>query len=523
MSYLTTINKSGIKLLFSFLAISLTACSPNEDTLQADNQNKPNVVIFYVDDLGYGDVGVYGAKGVETPNIDALANNGIKFTDAHTSAATCTPSRYSLLTGEHAFRGNARVLKGNAALIIPTDKPTLPKMLKKAGYKTAVVGKWHLGLGDGKSPIDWNGAVKPGPLEVGFDESFLLPATGDRVPTVYLKEHHVVNLSKDDPLSVSYKKKIGNRPTGYEQPELMRQFADEQHNKTIVNGISRIGWMKGGKSAEWVDEDFYTVFTDEANRFIAENKTKPFFLFFSFHDIHVPRLPHKRFQGKSDMGARGDAIVQMDYITGQIVDQLKLQGILDNTLIIFTSDNGAVLTDGYDDQAVELLGEHKPNGIYRGGKYSAFEAGTRVPTIVHYPNKVKPGVSSALMSQIDVYASLASLLGVELKENEAIDSENHLAALLDHSISGRVQLVEESYTHAIRFGKYKYIRPSKNTALWIKTKKNIEAGLSTKPQLYDLSNDPTESLNIASEHPTIVANLERKLQQVENRTTRTKL
>ena len=192
-----------------FAVAALSACSTSEQ--ETSKNTKPNVVIFYVDDLGFGDIGVNGAQGVTTPNIDALANNGINFTDAHSSAATCTPSRYSLLTGEYAFRKKAAVLKGDAPLLIGTEQPTLPKLLKKVGYQTAVVGKWHLGLGDGTKALNWNEAVSPGPLEIGFDYSFLMPATGDRVPTVYVENHTVVNLDPNDPITISYEERIGDR------------------------------------------------------------------------------------------------------------------------------------------------------------------------------------------------------------------------------------------------------------------------------------------------------------------------
>ena len=501
-----------------FAVAALSACSTSEQ--ETSKNTKPNVVIFYVDDLGFGDIGVNGAQGVTTPNIDALANNGINFTDAHSSAATCTPSRYSLLTGEYAFRKKAAVLKGDAPLLISTEQPTLPKLLKKVGYQTAVVGKWHLGLGDGTKALNWNEAVSPGPLEIGFDYSFLLPATGDRVPSVYLENHHVVNLDKNDPLYVSYQGKIGNRPTGYENPELRRQPADDQHNETIINGISRIGHMAGGKSAEWVDEDFHTVFTNKANNFIADNKDKPFFLFFSFHDIHVPRLPNDMFKGKSSMGVRGDAIIQMDWITGQVVKQLEKSGVLNNTIILFTSDNGPVLTDGYDDFAIEKLADHKPAGPYRGGKYSAYEAGTRMPTILHYPAKVKPGTSDSLMSQVDVYASLANLLQIPLADDEAIDSENHIKAWLDANQSGRKLLIEESYTLSLRDNNWKYIAPSNNKGEWITNSKNIESGLSNEPQLFDLSKDPSESQNLAKQKTNLVAQYQATLDKLVNRTTR---
>jgi arylsulfatase A-like enzyme len=500
----------------------LTAC--NSTTTEPDsspqNLDKPNIVIFYVDDLGYGDLGVYGAKGVQTPNVDALANNGLRFTDAHSSAATCTPSRYSLLTGEHAFRKKAKVLQGDAKLLIDPGQPTIASLVKKAGYKSAVVGKWHLGLGDGKSKLDWNQDVKPGPLEIGFDYSYLLPATGDRVPAVYLENYKVQNLSADDPLIVSYAGKVGNRPVGRDNPQLLRQPADDQHADTIINGISRIGYMQGGKSAEWTDEDFYTVFTDKANNFIADNKNNPFFLFFSFHDIHVPRLPNKKFQGKSSMGLRGDAIVQMDWITGQVVKQLEKQGVLDNTLIIFTSDNGPVLTDGYDDEAVQLLGEHKPAGPFRGGKYSAYEAGTRVPTIVHYPNKVKPGVNDSLMSQIDVYASIANMLNIPMAENEAIDSEVLTAAWLGESDQGRTQLIEESYTLSLRLGDWKYIAPSKGTNDWIRDNKNIEGGFQPTPQLFYLPNDQGEQNNLAGSSTEMVEKHQNIIDSIVSKTAR---
>lgn len=506
--------------------ILLGACSVSNDDKKIvsdadrNTQQKPNIVIFYVDDLGYGDLSAYGAKHVKTPNVDELANNGIRFTDAHSSAATCTPSRYSLLTGEYAFRNKASVLQGDAAMIIKPEQPTLAKVLKKAGYQTGVVGKWHLGLGDGKKPIDWNQAVKPGPLEIGFDYSFLLPATGDRVPTVYLENHHVLNLEKNDPLIINYEQKVGERPTGYENPELERQAADHQHNKTIINGIARIGWMQGGHKAEWKDEDFYKVFTDKANDFIRQNQADPFFLFFSFSDIHVPRLPNEQFLGKSGMGVRGDSILQMDWMTGQVVKQLKSLNLLDNTLIIFTSDNGPVLNDGYEDKAVELLGQHKPAGPYRGGKYSAYEAGTRMPTILHYPNQAKPGVSDALMSQVDIYASVANLVGVDLNQDEAIDSQNRLSAWLDASEPGRQYLLEESYTLSLRDGQWKYIKPTDKKATWVTNEKKIESGLSSSAQLFNLAQDPQEQNNLAKSQPLKVSQLNQKLTKIVNKTKR---
>jgi arylsulfatase A-like enzyme len=495
----------------------LSAChgsQPADSAVSVNEKNAslPNIVIFYVDDLGYGDVGSYGAVGVETPNIDRLAANGVRFTDAHSSAATCTPSRYSLLTGEHGFRRNAAILRGDAPLLIPVGKPTLPAMLKRAGYTTAVVGKWHLGLGDGE--LDWNGTIEPGPLEIGFDYAFLLPATGDRVPTVYVEDHKVVNLDPVDPITVSYKAKVGDRPTGYENPELLRFKADRQHSKTIVNGVSRIGHMAGGESALWVDEEFPDVFSARAAGFIRANRDRPFFLFHSFHDIHVPRLPHPRFKGMSTMGPRGDAIAQTDWIVGALIKELEALGIDDRTLLIFTSDNGPVLNDGYEDQAVELLGDHVPAGPLRGSKYSAYEAGTRVPTITYWPGTVLPGTSDALVSQIDIYASIARLVGLEPGDEEAGDSRDQLDVWLGHSKIGRDALVEESVGGlSLRHGSWKYIPPVDNPRPRTSTK-GVEGGFAKVPQLYDLGADIGERLNLAGQQPEWVNSLHLRLEQI---------
>jgi arylsulfatase A len=505
-------------LVILFLTLFVSACGGVKSAASNDSEakkNKPNIVIFYADDLGYGDLGSYGMTATQTPNIDALAKEGIRYTDAHSSAATCTPSRYSLLTGQYAFRNNAAILPGDAPLIIDHTKPTLPKMLQKAGYKTAVVGKWHLGLGDGD--VDWNKAVKPGPIELGFDYSFLMPATGDRVPTVYLENHHVVNLDPTDPITVSYKARIGERPVGTERPDLLKQLADLQHSRTIVNGISRIGWMAGGKSAEWRDEDFPLVFTDKAMAFIRESKDQPFMLFFPFSDIHVPRVPNEMFAGKSGMGPRGDAILQMDWMTGRIVDELKKQGIYDNTIILFASDNGPVMDDGYADNAEALRGDHEPGGGFRGGKYSAYEAGTRVPMIVTYPNGLQhAGESDALVSHIDFYKSLAALVGGKLSPGEAMDSQNVLAALLDSQAKGRDEMLEESFTLAIRKGSWKYIAPfDGNTPAWLANKTAIENGLQFGPQLFDLSKDIFEQNNLSQELPNKIKELHARIEAIK--------
>ena len=477
--------------------------------------DKPNIVIIYVDDLGYGDLSCYGATEVQTPNVDRLAEGGIKFTDGHCTAATCTPSRFSLLTGSYAFRKNAAILQGDAPALIQPGTSTLPGMLQQNGYKTAVIGKWHLGLGNGN--LDWNGKITPGPREIGFDYSYLIPATGDRVPCVMVENHYVVDLDLDDPITVSYKKKIGNDPTAIENPELARFAADGQHGKTIVNGVSRIGYMTGGNSARWRDETVPYQMLRKARNFINENKHQPFFLYFAFHDIHVPRLPDHRFEGATDMGVRGDAIVQMDYITGELVKHLEKEGVLENTLIVFSSDNGPVLNDGYKDEAIERLGDHKPAGPFRGGKYSCYEAGTRVPTIAHWPKKIVSGqVSNALISHVDLYASIASILNQELKDDEAPDSYNMVEAILGKDEKGRDYLLEEAFSYSLRYGNWKYIKPVKNARAngWIKSNKGIEPGFSTKPQLFDLSKDIFEENNLADQNKEILKKMENELKRI---------
>src|SRR3954468_1885133 len=220
----------------------------------AFSQTAPNIVLIYADDLGYGDVSSYGAKALATPNIDRLAKAGLRFTDAHAAAATCTPSRYALLTGEYAFRKpGTGVLPGDAALIIEPGRSTLASMLRAAGYATGVVGKWHLGLGPKGGP-DWNGAIAPGPNAIGFDYSFIMAATGDRVPTVYVENQRVVGLDAADPITVSYVAPLDGGPTGKANPDQLKMTPSHGHDQTIVNGISRIGYMKGGTAARWKDE-----------------------------------------------------------------------------------------------------------------------------------------------------------------------------------------------------------------------------------------------------------------------------
>lgn len=483
-------------------------------TCFAQKNAKPNVIFIYADDLGYGDLSCYGATKIQTPNLDKLAASGIRFTNGHATSATCTPSRYALMTGRYPWRKKGTgILPGDAALIIPTDKTTLPNLFKKAGYETAIVGKWHLGLGE-QVEKDWNGDIKPGPNEVGFNYSFIFPATADRVPTVFLENHKVVALDANDPITVDYKQKVGTDPTGKDHPELLKlqSSPNQGHNQTIVNGIGRIGYMSGGKMARWVDEELSTTFLSKAQQFIETSQKKPFFLYFALTEPHVPRMPATMFRGKSGLGLRGDAILQLDWTVGEIMKQLKNLNIDKNTVIVFSSDNGPVLDDGYQDEAVTKLNGHTPAGQFRGGKYSALEAGTRVPFILSWPGTVKPKVSDALVSQMDLLASFSKLIKQPIPSGDAPDSENLLDAFTGKSTKGRSVFVEHAGTLAIIKDGWKYISPSKGAAY--DKAVGIETGNSPEPQLYNLNEDKSEKNNLAAQQPALVNELKDLLMKI---------
>jgi len=479
--------------------------------------SRPNVVFIYADDIGFGDVACNGSKTIKTPNIDALAARGVRFTNMHSSAATCTPSRYALLTGEYAWRREGTgIAAGNAGSIIRPERFTLADLFKNAGYQTGVVGKWHLGLGDKTGTQDWNGHITPGPSDLGFDYSYIMAATGDRVPCVFVENEYVCNLDPQDPISVSYEKNFEGEPTGKLNPELLKMRPSHGHDMSIVNGISRIGYMKGGKSALWKDEEIADVLTEKALNFIEKSKDKPFFLYFATQDAHVPRVPNPRFVGTSGMGARGDAIVEFDWTVGEVVKTLKRLGLEKNTIIIFTSDNGPVVDDGYKDGAVELLGNHKPAGEFRGGKYSSFEGGTRVPGMVSWQGQVTPGVSNKLLCQVDMMATFAELLKVKIPSGAAPDSENHLAAWLNKGGNGRDYLVLQNVNNnlSIENGTWKLIAPGKGPAYGKET--NTEYGNVDQDQLYNLAIDKSEKVNVAVQNPQILEQLRNKLNQVKS-------
>jgi arylsulfatase A-like enzyme len=471
----------------------------------------PNIIFILADDIGYGDFSCYGATKVKTPNIDRLAASGLRFTDGHSAANVCTPSRFAFMTGQYAFRQpNTGIARGIEGLLIPEGRTTIAQVMKRAGYATGVVGKWHLGLG--KTPTDYNGEIKPGPLEIGFDYAWLLPATGDRTPCVWVENRKVVNLDPADPITLDY--------------SVQRGAPD-----SFINGIPRIGKQTGGKAALWKDDEISLVLANKGSAFIEKNKENPFFLYFATHNIHVPRVPNAQFRGKSECGTRGDAIVEFDWMVGQIIETVVRCGLREKTLIVLSSDNGGVLdTNGPDkvnSGTVETNNGHAFNGVLRGTKGSLYEGGTRVPFIVSWPKRVEPGVSDALVCQIDLMASLAALTGQKLAEQEGPDSVNVLPHLLGVKTENNIRdfLVEQNNTGsglALRQGAWKYIPGNvlamKRSSKREDQKKSVTGTKSDQPpvlgQLYNLTTDLCETNNLASVNPDRVKEMSLALKRI---------
>lgn len=462
----------------------------------------PNIVLILADDIGYGDLACYGAAHVKTPNLDRLAREGVRLTDAHATGAVCTPTRYGILTGQYAWRNKkgAHILSGVDPLSVPLDRPTLPSTLRDAGYATALVGKWHLGLGSEAQPVDYNAEIRPGPIECGFTQAFFIPATGDRVPCVFVQDHRVVGLDPKDPIAVSYGAKVGDDPTGAEHPELLKIKYGPGHDKTIVNGISRIGYMSGGHAARWVDEDTADTLTQKACAFIEEQKARPFFLYLATHDIHEPMVPHPRFRGTSDCGWRGDVIQEFDWSVGEVLNTLDRLGLAGNTLIFVTSDNGGAIKDTYDDGTNELHKRQPPNGPLRGQKGDLWEGGHREPFIARWPGHIPAGSTSAqLVGTVDFLATCAAAAGVKVADKAGPDSVNILPALTGEAkapLREELVLQANSQTNVgLRQGPWMYI-PSKS------------------PQLYNLEHDLKEEKNLAQDQPERVAAMAKRLEQI---------
>lgn len=506
-----------------FAQIAATAAAKPAEAPQPKTADRPNVLMIVADDLGYGDLACYGARNVETPNVDRLASQGVRFTNAHAAAATSTPSRYGILTGEYPIRRpNTDVAAGNAGMIIRPEQFTMADAFKCAGYRTGAFGKWHLGLGDSTATQDWNSQLPVGLGDIGFDKSYIMAATADRVPCVFIEDGHIANFDPENPVEVSYVKNFEGEPTGRENPELLYNLKPSHgHDMSIVNGISRIGYMKGGGKALWKDENIADSIVAHAKSFMtdAARRDEPFFMYFCTNDVHVPRFPHDRFRGKNPMGLRGDAIVQFDWSVGEMLATLDSLGLADNTIVILTSDNGPVVDDGYDDRAEELLNGHSPTGGLRGAKYSAFEGGTRVPFIVRWPQGGTPEgkVSDALFSQIDLMRTFSDLVGARVPATAGPDSFDALPTMLGLSDASRpwVLLQAQNRSLQLRTPDWKYIPPS-NGGPMITWGPKIETGFSSEPQLFDLKTDPKETKNVAPANKEQVAAYDELLSKIRS-------
>ena len=459
----------------------------------------PNIIFILSDDVGYGDLGCYGAQKVKTPHLDRLAREGLRFTDAHSTASVCTPTRFAFMTGRYGWRQRGTgIAAGNATLLFPPGTPTTPSLLQQAGYRTGIVGKWHLGVG--ATEVDFNAEIKPGPLEVGFGYAFIIPATGDRVPCVFIENHRVVGLDPADPILVSYGKPVGNEPTGLTHPQRLIIKADRQHSQAIVNGVSRIGYMTGGTAALWKDEDIADTLTRKAVAFLENQKTgQPFFLYLAPHDIHEPMVPHPRFRGTSGCGWRGDVIHQLDWTIGEVLGTLDRLGLARNTLVTFSSDNGGAIKNTYDDGTNHLHALQPPNGALRGFKSSLYEGGHRVPFLARWPARIPAGgTSDALIGLVDLPRTFAAIVGQPIPAGALPDSVDVSSAVLGvKGAKGRDQLVLQNNGQqplALRFGSWKLIQKPSGAA-----------------ELYDLATDPSEVKNLAAAQPERVKELAARL------------
>jgi len=439
----------------------------------------PNLLVIIADDVGWGDAGCYGATQVKTPHIDRLAREGVRFKNGYASAAVCTPTRYSLITGQYSWRQSAEglnkgVAKGDSTLLIPTTMATAPGLLKEAGYRTALIGKWHLGFGLTKP--DFNQELRPGPLETGFHEFFGIPATNDRIPTVFVRDHRVLGLDASDPIHYSF-----------DQAE-----AKSQGMSPWAAGRNRIGWAKGGKSAWWKDTEIADTHTRECVQFIERNKAAKFFLLFAPHNVHAPAIPGPRFAGSSGISSRADMLQELDASIGELLGTLDRLSLTNDTLIMYSSDNGAYVNDEKG---------HRPTGPWRGKKSQLWEGGTRVPFIVRWPARIQPGISADLASTLDVPATVCAAAGITLPKDALPDSHNLLPAMLGTKDAPRrdhLVLMSGNGDLAIRSGSFKYIPDLAVADGWYGGKKK-NPGAPARPGLYDLSKDPGETQNLMKE------------------------
>lgn len=508
------------KVISLLLGMGLILILSQSCTAADKKQQLPNIVLINADDLGYGDLSCYGATKLQTPNIDKLAEEGIRFTDAHAASAVCTPSRYALLTGEYPIRHgklNSPVFLKNK-LVIDTQKETIASILKKAGYSTACIGKWHLGFGN-TQPVDWNKPLTPGPNELGFDYYYGVPVVNSHPPFVYVKNHHVVGLTEDDPFVYGEKAKT---------KEIF-----EKMKLDAIGGADKAHEL-------YVDEEVGTHLKEKALDWIKGQKQKPFFLYFATTNIHHPFTPAPQFVGTSDCGIYGDFVHELDWIVGEIMQTLKQVGVEENTLVIFTSDNGGMINETGQKT---LQQGHKLNGDLLGFKFDAWEGGHRIPFIVNWPKKIKNGaVSEQLICNVDMLATFAALSGQILTEGQGQDSKNMLEVITgttNEQIRDEVLIAPFRKSHlSIRKGKWMFIggqngggftqsKPGTHAfggAAAISFAGQINSDIkdgkikenAAPAQLYDIEKDPFQITNIYNEFPEKVKEMEMLLKPYQD-------
>ena len=475
----------------------------------AEVAGKPNVVLILADDLGYGDLGCYGATKIKTPNIDRLATEGVRFTDAHAPAAVCQPSRYAILSGTYFMRARRQ---GEQTLYFHDGQVTLPSLLKSAGYRTAAIGKWHLGFGRGAEP-NYNTELKPGPLEVGFDSFFGCPRTHNEPPFVFVENHRVVGLDPADPLRII------------------------PHDEVARRGLKDWGWgaSEGAKAAHTARPQprIDLILADKAAQFIAEKRDQPFFLYLAFLAPHVPIAPAPEFQGTSQAGRYGDFIQQLDTCVGKVLEALNARGLTDNTLVFFTSDNGAVL------HGEALAAGHRANSVLLGQKTDAWEGGHRVPFIARWPGRIPAGSKcDRLLGLTDLMASIAAAARVPLPAGAAPDSLNQLPVLTDPARAAAIRtemLAQGTGGYALRQGDWLYLPKQGSSGMTMQVppgapwglpyakmglnNSDVDAQGKSKPdaspaQLYNLRDDPRQSTNRFPAEPDLAKRLAARLEQL---------
>jgi arylsulfatase A len=458
--------------------------------------DRPNVVLILADDFGYGSAACYGGTGLDTPHLDRLAKEGRRFTQGYANGSVCSPTRYGLLTGRYYWRTrvkDGRVLTHGEPLHIETDRLTLASLCKSRGYRTAAFGKWHLGMGPAGGRItDWSGEIKPGPLEVGFDHFFGMAGNPWGGPHSFIQDRAVTGRVPGQPVTVR-----GNRDdattVGIEKPW-------DYHRITEVLTQKAVGWLE-------------------------QNHKEPFFLYFAHTAVHRPIAPNPAFEGKSRFGTYGDFIHELDGSVGQVLATLDRLKVADNTLVIFTSDNGGVIAPTPEHAAAQKAGL-KVNGPLRGKKHDIWEGGFRVPFLARWPGKVPAGtVSDQVVCATDVLATLAGVLGVGLKPGQAEDSFDARGAFLGAGpgkpVRDHVILQSADAIYAIRAGDWKLVEREGPPPAAPRNKKAAAKAAAKKAdgrdELFDLAKDPGETTDVAAANPEVVARLRKLLADARER------